>query len=333
MGATDAARGAELIQSKGCLVCHSIDGSAKSGPTFKDLMGREGRVVMTTDGAKQVTVDEAYIARSLRDPNAEIAAGYSRGSMPKFDVSDDDAAAITAYLRNPSSAPVHGPIAPLASAAVAFVLLHFFLSSIGVRKQVIAAIGDKGFRTTYSILITLSFVAMIVFYRSAPLVDVWSAPRWTHWIPIMTMPLALLFLVAGFSTPSPTVVGQEARAAEPPQGIQAVTRHPGLWGFAIWALGHLAANGELRVMIVAAAILVLAVGGMFHIDARRRATSGDSWTVYANRTSVVPFAAILQRRATLVPAEIGTRRIAIAAAVYLLLFFAHPYVIGASPAP
>ena len=322
-GASAATRGQSLMQAKGCFACHSLDGSPRTGPSFEAMAG----------------LDDAHIARALRDPDAEAPAGYKPGTMPKFDVSDEEANAIAAAIHHPDAidpavAGRGGSIVPLAGSALGFVFLHFALSSIPVRTQVEAAIGKKGFRAVYSILAFATFIGMIVFYRTAPFSVLWDPPRWTRWIPVLTMPLALFFIVAGFTSPNPTAVEQEDKVKdERPRGIVAVTRHPALWGFTLWAAAHLATNGELHVVIVASAILVLAVGGMLHIDARRRATLGADWDAFAAKTSVIPFAAIAGKRAVLVPSEIGAKPVVIAAIVYVAIFFAHPYVIGASPSP
>lgn len=318
-----ATRGQSLMQAKGCFACHSLDGSPRTGPSFHGM----------------ASLDDAHIARALRDPDSEAPPGYRAGTMPKFDVSDDEANAIAAAIHHPEAVDAKiagrgGSIVPLAGCAVGFVLLHFALSSIPVRTQLEAAIGKKGFRAVYSILAFATFIGMVVFYRTASFRELWDPPRWTRWIPVLTMPLAIFFMVAGFSAPNPTAVEQEAKVKDDhPRGIVAVTRHPALWGFTLWAASHLATNGELHVVIVAASILVLALGGMLHIDARRRATLGADWDAFAAKTSVIPFAAIARKRAVLVPSEIGTKPVVIAAIVYVAIFFAHPYVIGASPIP
>jgi len=154
-------------------------------------------------------------------------------------------------------------------------------------------------------------------------------------VPILVMPIALAFMVLGFSTPSPTAVRQEQKAkdANVVRGIQAVTRHPALWGFTLWALSHLATNGELHVIILATGIFVLAVGGMLHIDARRRSSLGEAWTEYAERTSVFPFAAMARGKAKLRFGDIGVVRLVITAVIYVGILHTHALVIGASPFP
>jgi len=71
-----------------------------------------------------------------------------------------------------------------------------------------------------------------------------------------------------------------------------VTRHPFLWGVAIWAVGHLLVNGDRASIVLFGGMLILAVSGTSSIDAKRRRKLGDKWDAYAAQTSNVPFAAI-----------------------------------------
>jgi len=82
-GATTAEHpGKELLEKHGCLGCHSLDGSAKLGPTLKGIWGRKV-TVMTGGVERSVTVDEAYLRRSLLEPNADIVKGFPP-VMPPF---------------------------------------------------------------------------------------------------------------------------------------------------------------------------------------------------------------------------------------------------------
>lgn len=68
-------RGSRLLQEKGCLVCHSLDGTPRIGPTLKGLFGKT--VVVVTDGReRKLLADEDYFRRSLLEPNADIAKGF-----------------------------------------------------------------------------------------------------------------------------------------------------------------------------------------------------------------------------------------------------------------
>jgi uncharacterized membrane protein len=181
----------------------------------------------------------------------------------------------------------------------------------------------------------VGLVGIIVFFRNAPYVEVWLPPRALRWAPVLAMPIAVLFMVAGFSTKSATSVGQGAVASEEraAKGILTVTRHPALWGFALWASAHLLANGELRAIIVFLAILTLAVAGMLHIDRRRAAELGDGWAKYRDETSLVPFGAILRGKAKLDLRGIGIVRVLAAAFIYVAILHTHALLIGASPMP
>ncbi|MDB4961352.1 MAG: cytochrome c oxidase, subunit [Myxococcales bacterium] len=72
--------GAMLYDKKGCVACHTTDGSPRVGPTFK---GSFGSPVTLADGSK-ITVDENYIRESLLYPQAKSRPGFPP-SMPSFE--------------------------------------------------------------------------------------------------------------------------------------------------------------------------------------------------------------------------------------------------------
>jgi uncharacterized membrane protein len=104
-----------------------------------------------------------------------------------------------------------------------------------------------------------------------------------------------------------------------------ITRHPFLWGVALWAVVHLIVNGDLASLILFGSLLVLAVGGTVSIDAKRRRNFGDQWTRFANATSNVPFVAIAGGRNRLgaALAEIGVWRSMAAILAYAAAFYLH----------
>ena len=81
--------------------CHSMDGSAKTGPT---LLGVLGRVEQMADGTT-LTVDENYIRESILEPNARVVAGYEP-VMPTYQgrLKDEEIMAIIEYLKAPEGA-------------------------------------------------------------------------------------------------------------------------------------------------------------------------------------------------------------------------------------
>lgn len=89
--------GIRLLGTKGCLGCHSIDGSKKIGPTFKGLYGHEIEV-LTNGRKRELLADEEYLRRSILEPAADIAEGYPN-IMPKLPVTEEELKAIVGYLK------------------------------------------------------------------------------------------------------------------------------------------------------------------------------------------------------------------------------------------
>jgi cytochrome c oxidase subunit 2 len=93
---TPAQKGKELIAQKGCMACHSIDGSPRVGPTFKGIFGRQE---LLQDGT-QIVVDENYIKESIYEPTAQLVKGFPP-IMPSFKgvLTDEDINSIIEYFK------------------------------------------------------------------------------------------------------------------------------------------------------------------------------------------------------------------------------------------
>ena len=218
-------------------------------------------------------------------------------------------------------------------AMAVFVGGHFFLSSLAVRQAVIKAISENGFRLLYSAIAVASLAWVITAYRAAPQVALWPDPPQLRYLPLAIMPFACIFVVAGVSTSNVTMFAGEryADVPRPVWGIVTVTRHPVLWGIALWSVAHLLANGDEASVILFSGMAVLSFGGMAHIDQRRRIALGSGWGPVALTTSVVPFAAALQSRTRIDWAGIGTWRVLGGIALYLALMLTHEWAIGVDP--
>ncbi len=86
--------GKALVAQNGCGGCHSIDGTKLTGPTWRGLSNSQ---VKLSDGST-VTVDEAYLTKSITDPNAQIVLGFPSGIMPKFNLTDAQVKAVVSYI-------------------------------------------------------------------------------------------------------------------------------------------------------------------------------------------------------------------------------------------
>ncbi len=91
-----AQAGERLYRTRGCAQCHSVDGKAGTGPTFKMLFGHQ----IPLDGGKTVVADENYVRESILEPQATIVAGF-QPVMPTFKgrLKDQEITAIIEYLK------------------------------------------------------------------------------------------------------------------------------------------------------------------------------------------------------------------------------------------
>ncbi len=98
--ATPAARGQALAQSKGCVACHSVDGSSGVGPTWKGLYGKTETLA---DGST-IRIDDDALRTDIRQPLARVVKGFAP-VMPTIALSDDELDALLAYIRSKSGEP------------------------------------------------------------------------------------------------------------------------------------------------------------------------------------------------------------------------------------
>jgi cytochrome c oxidase subunit II len=89
-----ADRGRALAQSKGCVACHSIDGSPGVGPTWKGLFGKNESL----DDGSTAQVDEQFLRDFIRDPKARSIKGFPP-VMPQMPLSEEEIAALVAHIK------------------------------------------------------------------------------------------------------------------------------------------------------------------------------------------------------------------------------------------
>ena len=88
--------GKKVLEEKGCLGCHTTDGSKKIGPTFKGLY--DSQVTVSTNGKERnVKADEDYLRKSIMEPKADIVKGYP-DIMPAVPVKPAELDVIVEYM-------------------------------------------------------------------------------------------------------------------------------------------------------------------------------------------------------------------------------------------
>jgi uncharacterized membrane protein len=216
----------------------------------------------------------------------------------------------------------------LIGACAFFVFIHVAISGTRWRDALVARLGAGPYRGAFSLASFAGIFWMGDAYAHAPTVDLWGALLGLRPLIFVVVLIGVLFVTIGLATPNPTSVGREgklAQGAAAVHGIIRITRHPFLWGVALWALAHLVVNGDLASLILFGSLALVALFGTALIDAKRHRRFGDQWQQFAARTSNIPFAAIIAGRNELGPAlrEIGLLRPVIGLAVYAVLFSLH----------
>ncbi len=104
-----------------CVKCHTLDGQPHIGPTWLGLFGSEEPL----ENGGTVTVDEAYITRSMMDPTADVVRGF-QPVMPSYQgiVSPADTAAIVEFIKSLRDVKQPHVVAPLPTGPITITPSH-----------------------------------------------------------------------------------------------------------------------------------------------------------------------------------------------------------------
>ncbi len=98
--AATIAKGKAIAANNGCQGCHTIDGTASTGPTWKGLAG--STVHLTGGGSTKAT--DSYLIGVINDPSTLKVVGYDPNVMaeviPPGKISKSQAALIVAYIHS-----------------------------------------------------------------------------------------------------------------------------------------------------------------------------------------------------------------------------------------
>ncbi|MCY4245398.1 MAG: NnrU family protein [Gammaproteobacteria bacterium] len=140
----------------------------------------------------------------------------------------------------------------LTAGMVLFIAVHLVPSLPGAREKLIGMLGLKRYRLVFA-LSSFAALALIVGGKAAaPFVPLWRPPAWGA---DAAMPL-MLAAMAGFA------------ATGLPTNLKRVTRHPMLWGVALWSAAHLLSNGDLASAVLFGGFGLFALFAMFSLNRR-----------------------------------------------------------------
>ncbi|MBL4766992.1 MAG: NnrU family protein [Rhodobacteraceae bacterium] len=113
---------------------------------------------------------------------------------------------------------------------------HFFKRLMPAQR---AALGDRG-KGVIALTLVGSIVLMVLGFRAAPFVEVWSPPSFMVHINNLLVLVAIYMM-----TPAPK------------KGVLLnKMRHPMLTGFMLWAIAHLLVNGDVAGIILFGGLLL-----------------------------------------------------------------------------
>jgi uncharacterized membrane protein len=196
---------------------------------------------------------------------------------------------------------------------LSFAIVHSGLAALRSRAE--AKIGARLFRVIFALASLGLAVPMIIYffnhrYDGAQLWDLQGVPglRAVIWS---------LSAISFFFLYPATFNLLEVAAIQRPQvhlyetGIIRITRHPQMVGQVIWCVAHMLWLGTSFMVVTCVGLIAHHAFAVWHGDRRWQARYGDAFTAVKERTSVIPFRAIVQGRQTLVwqefirPAYVG----------------------------
>lgn len=218
-------------------------------------------------------------------------------------------------------------------ALAVFLLSHAVPARPAVRERLRRLLGPRTYLFLYSLVSILLLGWLIRSAAQAPFIPLWTLTLGQYWVPILVMPIAFFLLAAGAVSPNPLSVGFNSRAYDADRpGIVGLTRHPILWAFALWAFSHVVPNGDLMSLIMFGGFGLFALSAIPTIDRRKSCALGARWAELADRTSVLPFAALLSGRASWRwPKGLLPISFAGATAAYCAMLWLHPILFGPDP--
>ncbi|WP_419807661.1 NnrU family protein [Sphingomonas sp.] len=185
------------------------------------------------------------------------------------------------------------------AAAVAFVGTHFAMSH-PLRRPLVGVTGERGFLILYSLVSFATLAWLVVAYRAAPPEAPWWTPGDALWaVATVVMLIASILLMGSLlGNPALPTGGAPGKVPDRARGVFAVTRHPMMWSFALWAGVHVAVYPIAANAVLCAAIAVLALVGAAMQDRKKEQLQPVEWRAWESRTGYWPFAAIASGRAS-----------------------------------
>jgi uncharacterized membrane protein len=210
-------------------------------------------------------------------------------------------------------------------ALAAFLGTHFLMSH-PLRATLVKSLGAGAFAGVYSLVALATFGWVIWAFHHAPITTpLWLAGDGLWWVASVLMLFgAILFVGSVAGNPALPRPDAGALAKAPARGVFGITRHPMMWGFALWALVHALVAPNQATLILSAGIAILALGGSLGQDRKKAVLMGEGWRDWAARTSFAPFGNQIAGKASWKTAWPGRTAVLAGVALWLIATYLHP---------
>lgn len=217
----------------------------------------------------------------------------------------------------------------LSFAALLFIVTHLGISSSPLRGMLVNASSENSYLVIYSLVSLASISWLIHLYGNMEQsVLLWQRGAVNAAVPIIFMPVVVIFVASGLLAKNPTAMKMEAALGEEVTGILRITRHPVQWGILLWAVAHMISCGDLASLIFFGCFAIVSGLGSWLLDRKRALSEGEKWTPFVEKTSNVPFLAVISGRNQLKPGEIGWVSVVVGLVLYILMFLFHGLFTG-----
>lgn len=211
-----------------------------------------------------------------------------------------------------------------------FIVLHSIPAVPTIRAGIIRRVGCPAYFVGYSAASILALIWVFSTALALGYIPLWEFSPGNAATAFVLAPFGIFLVIAGLLSANPLSITLNR---SPTLGaVTKITRHPVLWGFAAWASGHIAANGDLRSLLLFGGFAVFALGAIPMTEKRSKRRLGVSWTGIAEHTSIWPLAACFKGEHPRVDGPMLIAALASAVLVLWLLFAGgHSAMFGADP--
>ena len=209
---------------------------------------------------------------------------------------------------------------------ILFVAFHIILSIHSIRSSMIEKLGEKAFSGIFSLLALATFGGAIFLYVKFNVrgPELWEMNHITAAIVYALMLGSFMFLFLSFDNPSP--IGMVPGEVPEPKGILRITGHPQNMGLGLLGLAHIIAAGTLGGIFLYGSLAALGFLGAFHQNYNKSLDTDPSVQDFLNKTSVIPFWAILRGKNKLVFSELKIKFIGMGIIAYVIAVVIHKAV-------